>query len=85
MQAARAKNVALLAKLNWRLYQDKDSIWAKVLLGKYCSQHRKNSIDPDKLPCSSNWVAIKAGFPTFERGICWNVGNNSKLNFWLTN
>ena len=54
MQAARAKNIALLAKLNWRLYQDKDSIWAKVLLGKYCSQHRKNSIDPNKLPCSSN-------------------------------
>ena len=54
MQAARAKNIALLAKLNWRLYQDKDSIWAKVLLGKYCSQHRKNSIDPNTLPCSSN-------------------------------
>ena len=26
MQLARAKNIALLAKLNWRLYQDKDSI-----------------------------------------------------------
>ena len=54
MQVARAKNIALLAKLNWRFYQDKDSIWAKVLLGNYCSQHRKNSIDPDKLSCSSN-------------------------------
>ena len=70
LQAARAKNIALLAKLNWRLYQDKDSIWAKVLLGKYCSQHRKNFVNPDKLPCSSNWAAIKVGFPTFKRGIC---------------
>lgn len=35
LQAAKAKNIALLAKLNWRLYQDKESMWAKVLLGKY--------------------------------------------------
>lgn len=54
IQATGAKNIALLAKLNWRLYQDKDSMWAKVLLSKYCSQHRRNSLDPNKLPCSSN-------------------------------
>ena len=37
IQAAHAKNIALLAKLNWRLYHEKDSMWAKVLLSKYCS------------------------------------------------
>ena len=26
IQAARAKNIALLAKLNWRLYHEKDSL-----------------------------------------------------------
>ena len=26
IQAVRAKNIALLAKVNWRLYQDKDSL-----------------------------------------------------------
>ena len=37
IQAAQAKNIALLAKLNRRLYHEKDSMWAKVLLSKYCS------------------------------------------------
>ena len=85
IQAVRAKNIALLAKLNWRLYQDKDSLWAKVLLSKYCSQHRRDSLDPDKLPCSSNWATIKVGFPIFKQGICWNVGNKLKLRFWESN
>lgn len=52
LQAAKAKNIALMAKLNWRLYQEKDSLWAKVILNKCCSQARRNSKDPDKLPCS---------------------------------
>ena len=59
IQAAKAKNIALLAKLNWRLYQEKESLWARVILNKYCSQSRRNSKDPDKLPCSPNWKAIK--------------------------
>ena len=37
IQAAKAKNIALLAKLNSRIYHKRDSLWAKVLLNKYCS------------------------------------------------
>lgn len=85
IQETGAKNIALLAKLNWRLYQDKDSMWAKVLLSKYYSQHRRNSLDPNKLPCSSNWAAIKVRFPIFKQGICLNVENKSNLSFWESN
>ena len=69
IQVARAKNVALLAKLNWRMNQEKEAIWAKVILNKYCSSDRRRSRDPDKLLASSNWKAIKVGFQTFEKGI----------------
>lgn len=31
LQAAKKKNTALLAKLNWRFYQEKDSLWVCVL------------------------------------------------------
>ena len=82
IQAARAKNIALLAKLNWRLYQEKDALWAKVILRKYCSISRQTARDPDKLPCSPCWTAVKTGFPTFVDGICWSVGRRSKLKFW---
>lgn len=34
IQVARVKNIALLAKLNWRLYQEKYSFWAKVIIEK---------------------------------------------------
>ena len=82
IQQARAKNIALLAKLNWRLNHEKDALWTKIVLNKYCSRARRVSKDPDKLPCSSVWNAIKAGFPVFEKGVCWIAGTNSKLLFW---
>lgn len=82
IQAAKAKNIALLAKLNWRMYHEREAFWAKVLLNKYCSQTRRSSRDPDKLLYSPNWIAIKKGFPIFVRGIGWNVGSPSKLMFW---
>ena len=61
-QTAKFKNLTLLAKLNWRLNQEKESIWAKVILRKYCSVDKMRARDPDKLPCSLNWRAIKASF-----------------------
>ena len=31
IQEARAKNIALLSKLNWRMYHEKDALWVKVI------------------------------------------------------
>ena len=35
IQGVRAKNIALLSKLNWRMYHEQNASWAKVLLKKY--------------------------------------------------
>lgn len=59
-----------------------DSLWAKVLLSKYCSRQRMKARDPDSLPCSPTWKAIKVGFLVFEKGVYWSVGSKSTLNFW---
>ena len=45
------------------------SLWVKVILSKCCAASRGRSIDPDKLPSSPNWKAIKAGFLVFAKGI----------------
>ena len=83
IQEARAKNIALLSKLNWRMYHEQDALWTKVILYKYCSHSRVRSRDPKKLPSSSNWKAISLGFPIFKKGIAWGIGNGSGVNVWM--
>ena len=60
----------------------KDSLWAKVILSKYCSLDKRRARDSDKLPGSSSWTAIKVGFPIFEKGIGWSVGDGRKIKVW---
>lgn len=40
LSAAKPKNIALLAKLNWRLRMEKDQAWARVLWSKYANTRR---------------------------------------------
>ena len=70
IQEARAKNIALLSKLNWRMYHEQDALWTKVILNKYCSHSRIRSREPEKLPSSPNWKAISLGFPIFKKRDC---------------
>ena len=53
LQSARGRNTALLTKLNWRLHNEKESQWAKVLRFKYGSRQQINSRNESKLPSSS--------------------------------
>ena len=43
LQAAKPKNLSLLAKLNWRFKMEKDKDWAKVLRLKYSNPMRNGS------------------------------------------
>ena len=85
IQSGRAKNIALLEKLNWRIYQEKEAVWARILLNKHCSNSRRRVANLDVLPSSPNWSTTKLGFPTFVKGICWGVGNGSKKSVWIDN
>lgn len=40
IQAAKPKNTAILAKLNWRFHSEKSSLWVRVLTNKYRGQRR---------------------------------------------
>ena len=66
IQAAKVKNVANLAKLNWRLYTEPSSLWARVLSQKYCSLRRSSNARSFK-SCSTTWSAIRKGELVFKK------------------
>ena len=79
IQAAKGRNMALLAKLNWRLHTERESQWAKVLRLKYCTNQRLNSRNEVSLPCSRTWRSMKKGETIFKKGITWVSGYESSI------
>ena len=82
IQAAKAKNIANLAKLNWRLHSERSSLWAKVLSHKYRNPRRAFSSRPYTRTCSTTWAAIRKGEAVFKTGSKWTVGKDSHLSLW---
>ena len=58
LYSTKARNIALLAKLNWRVMEDPNSLWANTLIAKYYP----NGIMDERLETrrsgSSNWKKI---------------------------
>ena len=83
LQSAKEKNIALLAKLNWRLHTEKESIWARVLSQKYGSFRRAQSFRTRPRLCSVTWAGMKKGASVFNKGIKWLPGRESSLSLWF--
>ncbi|KAL0014133.1 hypothetical protein SO802_001202 [Lithocarpus litseifolius] len=83
IQAAKPKNTALLAKLNWRFNSEKSSLWVRVLSKKYHKQRRVYRIPTRPSLCSSNWTALKKGNEIFNKGTKWVPGRDSSLSLWF--
>ena len=82
IQAAKPKNIALLAKLNWRLKTETTSLWSRVLHHKYRKDSRPAPAIMKFRTCSNTWSAIRKGVDVFKKGSKWVVGNNSQLSLW---
>jgi hypothetical protein len=74
-------NVALLLKWVWRLYQEEDAIWAKILWAKYS--------DADNLFAgvgqggSPFWRSIHKVKHYFTLGAKFSIRNGFHTRFWL--
>jgi hypothetical protein len=81
LYSAKARNLALLAKLNWRVMEEPDSLWAKTLIAKYCL----NGIMDERLRTrrsgSSNWKGLRKGHEVFRKGLRWVVNNGHTVSF----
>ena len=82
IHVAKAKNIALLAKLNWRLKTETSSLWAKVLNHKNRVDRRPINAYLKLRTCSNTWSAIRKGKAVFKWGSKWVVGRGSQLSLW---
>ncbi|KAG7591715.1 Zinc finger CCHC-type [Arabidopsis thaliana x Arabidopsis arenosa] len=84
IKLARVMNKALVAKVAWRLLNDKTSLWARVLRSKY---KVKEVQDPSwtvvKGTWSSTWKSIILGMrEVVIPGLSWVVGDGKSTKFW---
>ena len=77
----KARNLALLSKLCWRLASNPEAPWALMLAKKYLTPTRINSPEVYR-PCSQVWTACKEGGKIFSQGLKWNVKNWRSILFW---
>lgn len=74
------QNIALGAKLKWKLYRSPNSLWCHVVRAKYL-----DSNEPEKIPTIANthlsshiWKC-----PTITNHITWQIGSGILAKFWL--
>ncbi|KAL7237367.1 hypothetical protein ACSBR2_003623 [Camellia fascicularis] len=68
-----------MAKLNWRLYSDKEALWTKILRAKYSTETKISSRH------FHTWRSIRKGRELFNEGSCKLVKTGSHTSFWFDN
>ena len=79
--STKSRNIGLLAKLNWRVMEDADALWAKTLKAKYCSSAIMDERLLTRNSGSSNWKGLKVGHEVFRKGLRWVVNNGHCVSF----
>jgi hypothetical protein len=82
LYSTRSRNIALLAKLNWRVMEDAEALWSKTLKSKYCPSGIMDDRLRTRRSGSSNWKRLKVGHETFRKGLRWVVNNGHCVSFW---
>lgn len=80
----RVFNQALLARQAWRLIDNPDSLFARVLKARYYPQG--NIIDTVFIgKASSTWQAIAYRLELLKKGMIWRIGTGDKVRVWRDN
>jgi len=75
---AHAFNMAMLAKLGWRLIQNPESLCAKILRAKYYREGQVLNAKP-RTGMSYTWRSILRGLELLKKGVIWRVGNGDSI------
>ncbi|XP_050386353.1 uncharacterized protein LOC126802719 [Argentina anserina] len=74
-------NMSLLAKQCWRLVQEPDSLWARIMKARYfpdCSIFEATK----GYRASWSWASIIEARDLLVKGGCWQVENGQSINIW---
>lgn len=72
-------NMAMLAKQGWCLWQQLDSLCAKVLKAKYFANSSVLEAKP-KAGMSYSWWSTLGGLEVVKKGMFWRIGDGAGLN-----
>lgn len=81
MFQVNARNVAMLAKLCWRIASNPGAAWSPMLCKKYSTPARLSGRGR-KYPASRTWMACKPGGVIFNKGLKWSISNGDRVNVW---
>jgi len=74
-------NLAKLARQDWRLIMNPESLCAQVLRAKYYP--KGNLFDVKEKPRISNsWRGLLRGIGALKDGLIWRVGDGTRINIW---
>ncbi|XP_013608474.1 PREDICTED: uncharacterized mitochondrial protein AtMg00310-like [Brassica oleracea var. oleracea] len=74
-------NIALLAKIGWRLLQNPECLLGKVLFGKYCQDNNILQAT-DSSSMSHGWRSVLAGRDLLLENLGWVVEDGASINIW---
>lgn len=74
-------NRALLTKLAWRLMNEHDALWVKIMAHKYFPDFNTLS---DSMSTSGSWIwrGICEGLEIVKKHSCWEVADGKNINIW---
>ena len=77
----KAFNLALLAKQGWRIIQNPDSLFHRVLKAKYFKNSSFLEAQLGNSPLYT-WRSLMEAKDIVEREMRWNIGNGRNINVW---
>lgn len=72
-------NQALLGKMSWDLAVDNDSLWSRIIKGKYCIS-MEGLTPKQRSQTSAVWKAVSWEWSLVSNNVCWRVGNGASIN-----
>ena len=78
-------NLALMAKLGWRVLHGQNDLWACVLINRYMRSRNNPDQFRKKSGASNVWKGISKSREILTLSICNQVGNGRTNSFWMDN